>query len=72
MQLLDFRNNEITFMHWQYQESPVNMRDWCSQPVGQVTKFKCFIAFLDEKKHAFWLLFLGGQLTSNQWRQKVK
>ena len=37
-QLLDFGNNEITFMHWQHQESPVNMIDWCSQLVRQVTK----------------------------------
>ena len=57
-------------MHWQQWESPVNKIDWCSQPVGWVTKAKCFTVFLDEKKHAFQLTFLGGQPMSDQWRLK--
>ena len=57
-------------MHWQHQESPVNMIDWCSWLVGWVTKIKCFTTLLDEKKQAFQSTFLGGRLMSNQWRKK--
>ena len=31
---LNDRYNEIIFMHWQHQESPVNMIHWCSWLLG--------------------------------------
>ena len=50
----------------------MNMIDWCSQLVRQVTKGEHFTTLLDEKKHAFQSTFQDSQLMFDQWRQKSK
>ena len=52
-QLFDFRNDEITFVNLQYQESPVSIIVWPSWPVRWVTETKHLTTFLDEKKTLF-------------------